>query len=578
MTDERSQLTLVVTSDVELPASQHVWGTGGWLPPEDREALDWLTLARLLGWGVAVLRKNDPAFTDDLSTAGDRIVVAGDPGALDDQTVQQLATRLSEKPGLVVAQASASDGPWARLSGAVRGATGSSGRSLCWMGPGSAKSWSCRNEVNCSILDWKDDNSIWATLDSTPVVVARRVNRGVIATIAFHPSAACDQAGAATALLTRLLVWGTDIATAWLDWAGTLILRMDDPGTAESIHHRIYSHPRLEHDEWARLGSSLERRRARLSIGYVSGWVDDGNQLRGVLTVGGRTPERVPGRVHPSPLVQYKAGTEEGRTVLHDYTSEFRGIQVLRRAAVAEVELHGHTHIHPDSESWAAAADRYESVSWYRELGRPASAVIAGRPADQHPLALGIAALRRFFNSTPTTLICPGEQWTNAVLQRALELDLQLVGSYYLALRDGDRFCWSQRVCAPYLDQPDAAWFDGGLPVVGYFHDFDIVRNGVEWFDRYLNEWQSQGATRFIDYRELSAALSRRLTVEERNGELHLHVTTMGRLDLVRPLKILVRPSQAMPFKFTASVNERQASLLVKGATDGVAEVELAES
>jgi len=240
--------------------------------------------------------------------------------------------------------------------------------------------------------------------------------------------------------------------------------------------------------------------------------------------------------------------------------------------------LHGYTHIHPDGETWAAAADRYESVWWYRELGRPASAVIAGRPADQHPLALGIAALQRFFDTTPSTLICPGEQWTNAVLQRALELDLQLVGSYYLAVRDGDRFCWSQHVCAPYLDQPDAAWFDAGLPVVGYFRDFDIVRNAVEWFDRCLTAWQGQGATRFIDYRELAAALSRRLTVEERAGELHLHVTTVGRLDLVRPLRILVRPSHAMPFKIRASVNERQASLLVKGVTDGVANVELADS
>jgi hypothetical protein len=32
-----------------------------------------------------------------------------------------------------------------------------------------------------------------------------------------------------------------------------------------------------------------------------------------------------------------------------------------------------------------------------------------------------------------------------------------LVSSYYLALCDGERFCWTQYVCAPYLDKSDAA-------------------------------------------------------------------------------------------------------------------------
>ena len=47
---------LLVTSETELPAAHRVWGTGGWLPPKQREALDWLTLARFLGWGVTVTR------------------------------------------------------------------------------------------------------------------------------------------------------------------------------------------------------------------------------------------------------------------------------------------------------------------------------------------------------------------------------------------------------------------------------------------------------------------------------------------------------------------------------------------
>ena len=43
---------LLVASDTELPPAERVWGTGGWLPPAAREALDWVTLARLCGWAV----------------------------------------------------------------------------------------------------------------------------------------------------------------------------------------------------------------------------------------------------------------------------------------------------------------------------------------------------------------------------------------------------------------------------------------------------------------------------------------------------------------------------------------------
>jgi hypothetical protein len=175
---------------------------------------------------------------------------------------------------------------------------------------------------------------------------------------------------------------------------------------------------------------------------------------------------------------------------------EFHGIQALRTAGLGDVELHGYTHIHPDTEAWARAPDRYEggpALSWYRELGTAAHATLAARPLEQHPLALGVAALQHYFHVCPTTLVCPGDQWTPEVPERALDLGLQLVGSYYLAMRQGDRFCWTQHVCAPYLNEPNPAWFDAGLPVVGYFHDRELALEGVDWISRWLDHWQAAG-------------------------------------------------------------------------------------
>jgi len=55
LTWENSQMrptVLLLAAEGALSPSTRVWGTGGWQPPEDREALDWLTLVRFMGWDV----------------------------------------------------------------------------------------------------------------------------------------------------------------------------------------------------------------------------------------------------------------------------------------------------------------------------------------------------------------------------------------------------------------------------------------------------------------------------------------------------------------------------------------------
>jgi hypothetical protein len=365
--------------------------------------------------------------------------------------------------------------------------------------------------MTCPALDLAPGTRVWATLGGEALVAAAQIDRGTLVTLGFHPSEARDEHGFATALLRHVLVHGARRPVAWYDFSNTLILRMDDPGGAQNVHSRGWYYPKLGERGWAEIAAVLRRYDARLSIGYTPGWVDDGDAARGDLTVGGRRVDRIPGTVHPSPVVHYRDREGHAPGTVHDYRAEFRGICRLRAAGLAEVELHGHTHMHPDTAAWAAAADRYDGTDWFRELGRTHVAAIAARPAARHPLRLGYDALVQCFGVKPTTLICPGDQWTDAALETALDLGLDLVGSYYLALRHGDRFCWAQHVCAPYLDKPEAHWFDSGLPVVGYFHDREPALEGVKWLDRWLDRWRRAGARRMIDFREFAAAVTRPL-------------------------------------------------------------------
>src|SRR5439155_1462316 len=105
-------------------------------------------------------------------------------------------------------------------------------------------------------------------------------------------------------------------------------------GGAQNVHSRNWSYPKLGETQWAAIGADLRRRKARLSVGYVSGWVDDGDATRGTLTVDGRSPDRVGGAVYPSPKVRYQDRAGHAPGTVHDYSSEYRGIQALRRAGV----------------------------------------------------------------------------------------------------------------------------------------------------------------------------------------------------------------------------------------------------
>jgi hypothetical protein len=316
---------------------------------------------------------------------------------------------------------------------------------------------------------------------------------------------------------------------------------MDDPGGAQNAHLRSWAYSKLTEPQWGEIATDLAHRKARLSMAYVSGWVDDGDPSRGLLEVNGAPVPRIKGQVLPSPAVVYRSCSG----MVQDGASEFRGIQALRASGLGDVELHGYTHMHPDLTAWASAEDRYDSVEWYRELGPSAEWILRTLADKDHPIALGLRALRRHFDVQPTTLISPGDQWTNTVLEFALRHGVQLIDSYYLAIRHDNRFCWSTHVCSPYLDEPDQSWFDSGLPTVGYFHDMEPSRHGAGWLTRCLDSWEQAGARRFIDFRELAGALSLTFHVSHNNGCFSLKVRQDSGPPLVRPVKLAVKTSNS---------------------------------
>jgi hypothetical protein len=564
---------LILAAPEQLPDGP-VWGTDGMArAPGGDDALDWVTLVRLLGWRAAALDRNGRAVGDGHGV----IVVCGAPDRLPEELFAEVSRRLHRRATLVIAGVGAARRPWHTLAGVARRAgraeLGRSYGRLRWHGPGPSVTWTLQEGCAPLPLECEPGVEVWASLDDVPVVTVRRLQRGsVVASLAFELVDSRAMPGAVMALLKQVLTCGSPFPTAWLDLAGAVVLRMDDPGASANVHLRSWSYAKLGQRDWTDLGDALSVRGARMSVGYTPGWMDDGDRERGSLQVAGMRVERTPGAVHPSPLVVHTdhRGNAPGR--VNDYEAEFRGIRTLQEAGLVGVELHGHTHMHPDGERWSRAPDRYDEVGWFWEFTPESDDFHALRPLTQHPVQLGIALVAEHFGARPTTLICPGQRWTPAALARALDAGLELVSADGLALRHDGRFCWCAAVRAVYIDKPEPLHLVSGLPTIGYFHDYELAAFGIEWLTRHLDAWRRAGARRFIDFRELAAALALTPRIgAAANGEWMMTLSDCRVPQLPRPLPVLIHaPGGDVPAHMAIDRGQQRTGVAVQRLGDGL--------
>ena len=135
---------------------------------------------------------------------------------------------------------------------------------------------------------------------------------------------------------------------------------------------------------------------------------------------------------------------------LHDYAAEFHGIQSLRTAGLGDVELHGYTHMHPDSASWAK-----RRIAMRQRPGIANSAKLPKRPSrrDRQTSIPWPSVLQPCGNISGAThnADLSRRPMDRRVLERALDLGLQLMSSYYLAIRDESGFAGPSTSVLPTL-------------------------------------------------------------------------------------------------------------------------------
>lgn len=506
---------MVITSRAPLYRSHDVWGTGGWLPVSEREVLDWMTLIASLGWECVLMHPDELNRETGQLAAVRWVILADDLSDLQQMKHNELLEILANFPLLVIGHVS---GAFKKYIPDIQGTHTLhtiKGRKLTYRDSTGVKSWTTRNEIECNVLSSQRHAAPVLTLEHAVIGTRFHSGRARFICLGFQSSEARDAEGVFTEILKEILISESREPVAWYELSNTLLLRMDDPGSAQRVYDRNLNAQTLDHEGWSAIGEILREHGARLSVGYVPAWVDDGEPSYGRLFVKGAQVARVPGKAHPSRHVRYERKEKGQALEVFDQEQEFLALNKLIAQGIASAELHGYTHVFPDKKAWLEAGDRYTNVSWFREFGRSATQYAAQLPAAEHPLEKGMKLFTEQFHRSPSTLIFPGEEFTVNAVKRAWQTGIRMIGSYYLAMPICDQLCWNHYICSPYLDRAHPSFFDHALPVVGYFHDFDITQKGIGWFSAHLDAWVAAGARHFIDYAGLASLFDSKLSLQE---------------------------------------------------------------
>lgn len=359
------------------------------------------------------------------------------------------------------------------------------------------------------------------TGDGAPLRLVRRFGRAVNYYFAASGRGFLDGYGPAQREVREAIRANAGYGAVWAAVEGTAALRMDDAlfnGSAFQEDPRWPGglYPRLEEAAWDRVLAVLARHGARMSVGVVTGYVDDGDEARGTLYRQGRrvAPRRC-GEVYDSREMLYVDTRGPRPSRRYDYESEYRGLLAGVRAGTLDPELHGWSHVSLDREGWCRAPDRYTNFEWLMEL-----APRQGREAtvgDQHRiLTEGTRRIVAWFGVTPSSLIPPSHGVDEEAELVAREFGLRLVDGPFLSLLRPDRVIQNGKVKTFWAHWPgdgvgDAA-LRAGYPIVVGLHDRELVRRGAEWFEGFLGRWRAAGVRRFVTLRELAAHVGVRLT------------------------------------------------------------------
>ncbi len=358
-----------------------------------------------------------------------------------------------------------------------------------------------------------------------PAILEHRFGKARNLLLNFHPAFVLREPNPFHVFLRNFLEEKGACPGVALHLLDAACLRIDDPGSCERAHLDGYNDRVLPRSAWESLLAMLRREHAHLNVAYVPQWIDDGEEERGTLEVGGkRIEQRIPGAAYDSWKIAYR---KKGSAAVHDYAQEYEAIARGAKGNAVTILSHGLTHLAPDVGAWLSAPDRHRNGKWFREF----RTMVRGRKATPRELLdrirLGMDRIQEAFGTRPTVIVPSAHEHDADFGVLAREAGCLGVASraFYPVARGSDA---SLRKIAAFYP-PDAraghAFLEAGYCPTLVFHDYDIRDDDHAWLVTMIGEMRRRGARRFISIEELAGLLACELDVYAENDTIELSIT-----------------------------------------------------
>jgi hypothetical protein len=362
---------------------------------------------------------------------------------------------------------------------------------------------------------------------SHPAIVKYQYGKGVNYYIALQADSFLDTCTSLHRIVRECIRKNSGYGMASVNMEQTMVLRMDDPGTCERVYLKGYDTTILGQEDWETIFALLKRYHAALSVMYIPLWVDDGNRANGRLFISGQeVTERQGGTSYPSKDVVFLKNNRNKTTVTYDYPREFLALQEGGQSGQIEIESHGLTHLDPHLQQWAQARDRYANMNWYHEFRHVQENQDCSEHEQTHSMQASAHTIQALFGTSPTVITPSGHEQSCNSEEIAHHNGYKLFSSAYHAFWKNGMIIRNNKIRSIFFEEiaPNSSFVKAGYPVVGVFHDYDLVKRGIGWLETTLTGWQQQGITRFMTLRELAGYLCASLTAYQEGDALYVEV------------------------------------------------------
>ena len=347
-----------------------------------------------------------------------------------------------------------------------------------------------------------------------PAIIENQYGRGKNYYISLHSDFFLDQFNPMHRIVRGMIEENSGNGMVYFDMQNMMVLRIDDPGSCQTTYHE--GKRNLKEGEWKKLVKILGKHRAFLTVMYVPCWVDDGNLMRGKLFYkGGEVKDRKGGSIFDSRNVVYiKNLQKENKEIYYDYTSEFRGIKYGVDNGRLFVESHGLTHLDIDIDEWLKSKDKYSNRKWYREFRHVYKNSDVSKEQQYLHMKESAEKIRESFGQLPIVITPAGYEQSQDTEHIARRAGFRFFSSEYNSLLKKEIVIRNDKVPSVYMThlKPDKDYSESGYPLVGVFHDYDIVNLGVTWLDNMIRKWKENGMEIFVPLEELASYLLASIT------------------------------------------------------------------